>query len=274
MAQDIRIAMSGDSGWIDVHAHLYESDDAALDDDLRHAAERGVSRIVNTAVDLATCRRIVEQCGMFDRLYGAAGIAPSCAAELPDDWSDQLLRHVGSSDAIIAIGEIGLDAVQRSYPSLTIQTPVFERQLVIARERGLPAVIHSRGAERDVVHRCRALGIEKALFHCFTGNKQALRDLLDAGYSVSFSGIVTFDAGVRALAEYAPLDRLCIETDTPYLTPVPFRGKRPNRPGNVAYIGEAIAALKGMTNEELRERLAMNFETVFAVTRRTTEHGR
>jgi TatD DNase family protein len=140
--------------------------------------------------------------------------------------------------------------------------PVFERQLELAKALRLPVVVHSRGAEKLVAEICRASGVGGVLFHCFTGSREALKFVLDCGYDVSFSGIITFSNAVRALAKEVPFDRLFIETDSPYLAPVPHRGKT-NRPAWAALVGEAAAEIRGVPSERLQRETGRNFRRLF-----------
>jgi len=250
--------------WIDTHAHLYGFDDVAVRALLTEASENGVSAVINAATNITTCRTVIRQCSRHSSLYAVAGISPFDTNTLDAGWEDTL-ESLLDSPGIVGVGEIGLDNSNQRYPPLERQTPVFERQLDIARRLGLPAVIHSRGAERRAIDACRAAGTVKAVFHCFTGSISDLRRLLDNGYYVSFSGIITFAKNRLAeLAAYAPPDRILIETDTPYLSPVPHRGK-PNRPAWVALVGGKVAQIKGCPVEIFQRVLAGNVRDVFGI---------
>lgn len=247
--------------WIDSHAHLdriSEPDLAALIDEA-HAA--GVSRILSTATDLVSAGKVIQQCAAFSSLCGAAGISPFDVVSLEEGW-EQSLRTILSKQSMVGVGEIGLDTSNPRYPPLDLQMPVFEKQLDIARVLDLPVIVHSRGAEKKVAEICAARGITKAMFHCFTGPVDALHCILDCGYSISFSGIVTFSAALRELVTHVPLDRLFIETDSPYLAPAPHRGAA-NRPAWVAITGECVAATKKIPPEQLQESLAENYRRLF-----------
>lgn len=247
--------------WIDCHAHLDRLPEKELAGILNEAEAAGVSTVLSTATDIPSAVTVVRQCRIFPALYGAAGISPFEVFSLPDDWEEQL-RTLCANERMVAVGEIGLDKSNPKYPDIKYQMPVFERQILIAKERGLTAVIHSRGAEKQAAEICRSLGIQKALFHCFTGSLDSLRAVLNYGYALSFSGIITFNETVRESVRYVPLDRLFIETDTPFLAPVPHRGKT-NRPGWVALVGETVARIKGVPVERLQEVIQENFKKLF-----------
>ena len=249
------------SSWIDLHAHLDRLTDPDLVALLDEARRANVTTILSTAIDLASAELVSRQCKTFPALLGAVGISPFDVTGLPDDW-EQKLRAFFNHPRIIALGEIGLDDSNPKYPPLTSQLPVFEKQLEIAADLDLPVIVHSRGAEMRVADICHSLGIKKVVFHCFTGDPETLKKILDRGYYISFSGIVTFSKAVGDLVPIVPLDRIFIETDTPYLAPVPHRGKT-NCPAWVRLVGEKVAGCKGVTKEVLQEAIAGNFDRIF-----------
>jgi TatD DNase family protein len=247
--------------WIDCHAHLDRLPQQELTGILAEACTAGVSTVLSTATSLSSAASVVRHCIDFRQLYGAAGIAPSEVLSLPPDWEEELQSFLGR-EKIIAVGEIGIDKSKNGYPAMELQLPVFERQLHIAVQRDLPVVVHSRGVERLAAEICRASGVKKALFHCFTGSGQALGYILESGYHVSFSGIITFNSALAELAADVPLETLFIETDSPYLSPVPHRGKT-NRPAWVVPVGEALARCKKVTSEQLQITIEKNFKELF-----------
>lgn len=253
--------------WIDCHAHLDRLPPDRLNATIAEASAAGVTVILSAATDLVSAAAVIRQCRTFPSLYGALGISPFDSRDCPDGWEAELRRML-HHEHIIAVGEIGLDQSNSSsssnskYPAMEIQLPVFEKQCMIAREYNLPVVLHSRGVEKRVAEICRSSGITRALFHCFTGDITALEAVLDCGYSVSCSGILTFSSAVRELARCVPLDRLFIETDTPYCTPVPHRGTA-NRPAWAALVGEAVADIRGITAGALQAALHENFMRLF-----------
>lgn len=248
--------------WIDIHAHLYDLDKTAFDAVLQEASDNDVSTIVDTATDLRSAGTVVQQCAASPILYGAVGVSPFDSPGVEDGWIDGL-RFLLKQDRIIAIGEIGLDNSNPRYPALDQQLPIFEKQLDLAAELSVPVIIHSRGAESVALKLCREKNLRKVLFHCFTGNRAVLDEIITAGYSISFSGIVTFkNNAVRNLVPIVPQRQLFIETDTPYLAPVPHRGE-PNRPAWVGLVGEEIAALTNRDSMELQQIIAGNFRRLF-----------
>lgn len=250
--------------WIDSHAHLYDFDEREVEELLAEARRESVSCVLSTATSLQTAQKVISQCSSFKEIYGAVGISPFDVESLDENWETELCALL-DNPGIIAVGEIGIDNTNPSYPPLQKQIPVFKKQLTIAREIDKPAVIHSRGAEIEALEICMELGIKKVLFHCFTGSRDSLLKIIEAGYCISFSGIVTFkNSPLTDLVPLVPDDRLFIETDTPYLAPVPFRGKR-NRPGLVRYTGEKIAEIREVTSEKLMGIMEENFGRFFGV---------
>ncbi|MBD3390563.1 MAG: YchF/TatD family DNA exonuclease [Chitinivibrionales bacterium] len=251
--------------WIDAHAHLYDFTDSRLATELEDARQKGVGLIVNAATSLATGLKVAAQCERCPELRATAGISPFDVEGLPDGWIASLEDLLGRK-RFVGVGEIGLDDTNPRYPALRAQVPVFEAQLAVARARALPVVVHSRGAEKQAVEACRRTGVPAAVFHCFTGTMDALRMLLDAGFWVSYSGIVTFKRdNLLEQVRYTPVDRLFIETDTPYLAPHPHRGQR-NRPAWVSCVGERIAEIKKLPPARLAEHITQSARTVFGIT--------
>lgn len=250
--------------WIDTHAHLYDFSDNDIQNLCNRADSASVGAIVSTATDLKTSKNVITHCVKHPVLYGAVGISPFDCEVIPSGW-DAILEQNLHEHNIIGLGEIGLDTTNPRYPSFEKQLPVFEQQLYIAKRLDKPVIIHSRGFEKSTAEICRKNGCQKAVFHCFTGDFDAASVILDYGYYISFSGILTFNkAAIRQLLPKLPLDRLMLETDTPYLAPVPFRGKT-NTPLYMQYIGNEAALLIRKSPDELQAQLKVNFNTVFNV---------
>lgn len=250
------------SALCDSHAHLAGLTGPQLDTTLDLAAAAGVTWILNTATDLASCSTVLAQSNCSSILRAAVGVSPFDVNSLPGDWHLQLAVYA-NHPATVAIGETGLDASNPRYPSMKNQVLAFKSHIDIARTTNKPLVLHSRGCERQVCDICRESGCSRALFHCFTGSVSDLHYILDAGYDVSLSGIVTFarptlDDMVRII----PGDRLFIETDAPYLAPPPYRGKR-NEPAYIRKTYEYIAEVKGVTIDELATMVYKNVISLF-----------
>jgi TatD DNase family protein len=247
----------------DIHAHLYGCNDGELEHIIVEAVNSGVDKIVNTAVSLSTAKTVLDQCDRFpENLRAAIGISPFDTAGLDEGWAGELTELL-ARQKIAAIGEIGLDATNPAYPPIDVQMPVFTRQLEIAIDANIPAVIHSRGIEKRAAEICRAAGVKKAVFHCFTGGAEALKYIADSGYYISISGIITYkNSHLRELLRGVPIDKMLIETDTPYLSPAPHRGK-PNRPALMPYTAAEIARLLDIDEPELLATLKKNTMSAF-----------
>ena len=240
---------------IDTHAHY---DDKAFDEDrdtlLAGMAEAGISRIVNIGSSLDACHRTLELMDKYNFIYGAIGVHPCDSAELTEE-SLAWIREVSSHEKCVAIGEIGLDYYWDE-PDRDIQKKWFIRQMDIAREVKLPIVIHSRDAAKETIdimtaQRAQEIG---GVVHCYSYSKELAKTFLDMGFYFGIGGVVTFSNGkkLKEALEYIPMDRIVTETDSPYLAPVPFRGKR-NDSTKLPYVIEQIATIKGMSQEDIMQ---------------------
>ncbi|WP_420640413.1 TatD family hydrolase [Candidatus Poriferisocius sp.] len=237
--------------WTDNHCHL-EPD--TLSDVVARAAAAGVERMIDVGTDLATSRAAVAKANADDRVWATVGVHPHEARHGIEGIEDLL-----GSDRVVAVGECGLD-YHYNHSSPADQQAVFAAQIEMAHRHEMPLVIHSREAWDDtfaVLDEHRAP--DRTVFHCFTGGVDEARSALDRGAMLSFSGIVSFPSAddVREAAALCPLDRLLVETDSPYLAPVPRRG-RPNSPANLPLVGEALALAKNLAPEVVAERTWVN----------------
>jgi len=250
----------------DTHCHLT---DPRLAEDrpavLARAAAAGVSRILSVSVDLDDAEAIQTFADGL-RVWGSAGVHPGSALTWNHQSADRL-RRLCVTPSVAAIGEIGLDFLydetHPEYPGAPrpVQEAVFEEQLALAAELGLPVIIHNRIADERLIEmmtpwRDRLAG---GVFHCFGSPTGVARRVLDLGFHLGFTGIVTFKnaAEVREVVALCPMDRLLIETDAPYLAPVPHRGKT-NEPAYVAHVAAAVARVKGVSVEEMAEVTTAN----------------
>lgn len=240
---------------IDTHAHY---DDKAFAEDreevLRDLAAHGVRRVINSGSSLGACRRTIELMEQYPFVYGSLGVHPSDTAELTEEDMDWLARQ-SRLEKCVAIGEIGLDYYWDE-PRRELQKKWFVRQLRLAREVGLPVVIHSREAAQDTIALMQEEQAEKigGVIHCYSYSRESARTFLDMGFYFGIGGVVTFTNGkkLKEVVEYLPMDRILLETDSPYLSPVPRRGKR-NDSRNLPFVVEEIARIKNISGEEVEQ---------------------
>lgn len=238
----------------DTHAHY---DDDAFDEDreelLSSMQENGVGKIVNIGASLNSCKQTIELMQKYDFVYGAIGVHPNEVEELSEESFAQL-KEWCKSEKCVAVGEIGLDYYYDE-PSPDIQKKWFIRQLDLARELGRPVVIHSRDAAKDTIDIMKEQHAEEigGVVHCFSYTKETAKIMLDMGFYIGIGGVITFKNGVKLkeAAAFIPMDRIVLETDCPYLAPVPFRGKR-NSSLYLPYVVSALAEIKGISEEEVR----------------------
>lgn len=245
---------------IDTHAHY---DDRVFDGEreelLEELAAHGIGRVVNSGSSLGACRRTIELTERYPFVYGSLGIHPCDTADLTEadmDW----LAEQSHREKCVAIGEIGLDYYWDE-PARECQRRWFARQLGLAQEVELPVVIHSRDAARDTVDLMRAEHAERSggVIHCYSYGRELARDFLDMGFYFGIGGVVTFKNGrkLKEVVEYLPMDRILLETDSPYLSPDPNRGKR-NDSRNLVYVAAQIAQIKGIPQEEVERVTTQN----------------
>jgi len=245
--------------WTDAHCHIpYEG---VGEDVIAVARDAGVDRLVTVGTDLASSRSALDVARRHEGVWATAGVHPHDAA----GGIDGIEALLGEPE-IVAVGECGLDYHYDHSPRAT-QREVFAAQIALAHAAGLALVIHTREAWDDTFAILAAEGVpDRTVFHCFTGGPDEARRGLDLGAVLSFSGIVSFKAAtdVQAAAVLCPLDRMTVETDSPYLAPVPHRGKR-NQPAWVPFVGAAVASVKGVDVAEVAAATTATAERLFAL---------
>ena len=236
----------------DTHAHY---DDAAFDDDreqlLERMRNRGVEYIVNVGASMASSKSTIGLIRRFPYVYGALGVHPDEVAELTEEDYKWLEKNI-YKPKIVAVGEIGLDYHWNDNKKQQIEA--FARQMDIAREAKLPIIVHSRDAAQDTFDTMKSNNAQDigGIIHCFSYTKEMAEKFLDMGFYIGIGGVVTFKNAktLKEVAAYTPLDRIVLETDCPYLSPEPNRGKR-NSSLNLNYVAEALSQIKGINKEEL-----------------------
>lgn len=251
---------------IDSHCHLdFDNFDGQREEALAAAREAGVHTIINIGVDGSSCERSVELADKHDMVFATVGIHPHDASTLDDALCERMQAWT-KHRKVVAIGEIGLDYYRDLSPR-TAQQQAFRRQLDLAVETKLPVVIHTRESFADTLAIVReyAPRLRGGVFHCFPGDIDDARTVIDLGFVISVGGVITFPkASMAEVAAWAPLDRLLLETDAPYLTPVPHRGKQ-NFPAYVRYVYEKVADLKKMPLGEVEKTVDRTVQKLFGL---------
>ena len=249
---------------IDSHCHLYlKGLDTDLPAVLERAANQGVTRVICPGIDFETSERSAAIAAAHDPVFAAVGIHPNYSSDLPGDYLDSL-RLFASKEKVVAIGEIGLD-YYRDYCPQARQEEIFRQQLKLALELELPVIIHNRSADVDVIAILQESGIKKGVAHCFSGGIAQAEEFMALGFCISFAGNLTYkNSDLPIVAQNIPVDRILVETDAPFLSPVPFRGKL-NEPGRTRFVALKLAAIKGMELTELAALTWRNTKELFGV---------
>jgi len=249
---------------IDTHCHLnieplLERTEEVLD----AAQEQGISKMVVVGIDIATSEIAVQLAEKHPQIFAAVGIHPNDCIKAPDNWENHIIDML-SHPKVVAVGETGLDYYWDDSPP-DLQKVFFRDHLDLALATGKPVVIHNRDADQDILQQVMEHGNTSGVFHCWPSGWDLARPLIDKGYHISFTGTVTFKKNelVQDVASRMPLNRLMLETDSPFLTPVPHRGKRPNEPKYLPHIAEKIAELRGISIEDVVEATTENAELFF-----------
>lgn len=250
---------------IDTHCHLYDDKFSGdLEDVIRKSNEAGVMRMIIPASDLKTSLAAADIARRFEGVYAACGVHPHDAADASDGDYGEIERLLGN-DRVVACGEIGLD-YHYDFSPRGIQKEALARQADLAKRLGMPVILHSREAFRDLADILKSEGCSFGVVHCFSDTVLEARILLDMGFYIGFTGSVTFKNAddIREAASYVPLDRILFETDSPYLAPVPYRGKR-NDPSLIPVIAERLADIKGISKEALADAVWHNARKLFSI---------
>lgn len=252
--------------FVDTHTHLnmdaYEGDRDVV---VERSLAGGVQWIIDVGVDIPTSVRSVELCSKYPSLFSAVGIHPHEASKASTDTLSRV-ETLCQNPKVVAIGEIGLD-YHYNFSAPEIQKQFFFAQLQLARKLQKPVIIHVREAMTDALSLIRSIASSgwKGVFHCFGGKAKDIPEILDMGFMISFTGVVTFhNFKKQDLVRMVPLDRLLLETDAPYMTPVPFRGKR-NEPRFLPYIANAIALIHQIPEQVLAEVTTANAKKLFGL---------
>jgi len=278
--------MTAETTFIDTHCHLnFEQFDEDRDDVVQRALDARVLTIINPAIDLATSEAAIAMAHRYAPVFAQVGVHPNSAAEALGEGLERL-RALARETKVVAVGEIGLDYHWDVHPH-DVQARAFRAQLDLAAERGLPVVIHSRDAREDTYRILAewARDVErshlplndrpfKGVWHSFQGDRDLAYRVFDLGMCISLGGPVTFKNArdLHALVPQLPLERILLETDAPFLSPHPYRGKR-NEPARIPLIAEAIARLIGVSEEEVAQTTTATARAMFGLEMEAPGHG-
>ena len=250
----------------DTHAHM---DDRRFDTDrdlvLRGLADRGVALVMNPGCSLESSRNAIALAEKYDFVYAAVGSHPDVADEVNETVLEEYEKLCKLHDKVKAIGEIGIDYHYEDIPR-DLQLKAFRMQMELAREVGLPVIVHEREAHEDGMAIVREFPDVTGVFHCYSGSAEMAKVLVDKGWYFGFTGVLTFKNARKAIetAESIPLDRIVLETDCPYMAPEPFRGKR-NDPGMLFRMAEKLAEGRGLPVEEIHAITTENGKRLYRI---------
>lgn len=246
--------------FVDTHCHLYRSYYEDLDDVIEQIKKSEIYRVINNGCDKNSNIEVLELVGKYDLMYGALGIHPESANEYKQEDLDYIEEHI-KDKKIVAIGEIGLDYYWVK-DNKDKQKELFEYQLKLAEKYNIPVIIHSREATQDTIDILKKYNV-KGIIHSFSGSYEVAQIYIKMGFLLGINGVITFkNCNLKDVIEKIDVSNIVLETDSPYLTPVPNRGKR-NDPTKVMDVAKFIADIKGITLEELSKEINGNLSKVF-----------
>ena len=250
---------------IDTHTHINCIEEISVEDVIKNALDNGVEKLIVPAaypIDIEVVKELAQK---YENVYGLLGVHPSEVKGWNDDLIDKI-KEYSKSSKIVGIGEIGLDYYwDKSFNDL--QKEVFIKQIKLANELNLPISVHDREAHKDTFDILTEYNKNSAVvMHCFSGSVEFMKECVKQGWYIAIGGVVTFKKAIKMkeVAKEVPLDKLLLETDAPYLTPVPYRGKT-NQPAYVKYVAEEIASIRGISFEEVDEITTQNAKKVFSL---------
>lgn len=253
---------------IDTHSHYNdEKFDNDRDEVIQNITNSGITTIINAGYSLESSKRAIEIANNYDFMYATVGVSPNDIENLENNYIEQI-KEMAKEQKVIAIGEIGLDYYWNKENKET-QKEIFIKQVELANQLGLPIVIHTRDAVMDTIDilKNKVNCNKKGVFHCCPLNTELIKEGLKLGFYISFAGPITFKNSKNAeeIVKMVPIDRILIETDSPYLSPEPVRGTR-NDSRNIKYIAQKIAQIKNMQIENIAEQIQKNAKTIFKIT--------
>ena len=248
----------------DTHCHLfYEELEVDLPEILKRANESGVKRLICIGTNIKDSKKCLKICDDYNNIFASVGVHPHEAGGVSDNFEEHIYQMT-QNKAVVAIGEMGLD-YYRNISSPDIQKDIFKKQLTIAEELSLPVVIHNRDSDTDLLSILANFKAVIGVAHCFSGQLETAKRFLELGYYISFSGNLTFkNSHLPEIAQSIPLNRTLIETDSPFLSPAPFRG-RINEPGRVGLVARKLSEIHNISYEKIAEITSFNASRLFKI---------
>ena len=250
----------------DTHAHLNDSCfDADRNELLAMLPQKGLTLVMNAGCSLESSKEALEMAAPYDWLYCSVGSHPDSCDEVNEDVLEEYRKLCKENSKVKAIGEIGLDYHYEDIPRET-QKKAFRAQMALAAELDLPVIVHERDAHEDGMAMIREFPDVTGVFHCYSGSAEMARQLVDKGWYIGFTGVLTFKNARKAVevASSIPLERIVLETDCPYMSPEPFRGKR-NDPGKLYRMAEKLAEIRGLSVEEIHAITVENGKKLYRI---------
>ena len=247
---------------IDTHCHIYYDKYPDINEVIDRAIENNISKMICVGVDLESSEKSIHLAEKYDMIYATAGYHPHESKDANLGYLKELesfLEH----EKVIALGEIGLDFFYK-HSNKKIQIKIFEEQLELAKSLNMPCIIHNRESDKELLKSIKKTKNNKGVIHCFASNNELAKELIDLGFHLSFTGLITFAKELRNVIKNIPLEKMMIETDSPYLTPVPHRGKR-NEPYMVKYVAQEIANIKGISLNDVAEQTSKTAKHFFGI---------
>ncbi|MBC8256352.1 MAG: TatD family hydrolase [Candidatus Marinimicrobia bacterium] len=236
---------------IDTHAHIsYKDYSDRIDEVIQVAENNGVEKIISIGVDLPSSEECLKLAEKYPAVYATCGIHPHEADKAPKGYLYELEAFT-QHPKVVAVGEMGLD-YHYDFSDRKVQRRVYHEQLEMSKSLELPAVVHCRESDDDILEGIQNSGLNRGVIHCFASDVEFAENILETGFHISFTGMITFVKELENVVKEVPLERMMIETDSPYLSPKPYRGKQ-NEPKNVLHVAEKIAELKEISLEEVME---------------------
>ena len=247
---------------IDTHSHIYYDKYTDINDVLGRAQENNVAKIICVGVDIKSSEKSINLAEKYDMIYATAGYHPHESKDTDTNYLNEL-ENLLSHDKVVALGEIGLDFFYKHSDKKT-QIRVFEEQLELAKSLNMPCVIHNRESDKELIKSIKNTKNHNGVIHCFASNTEFGEKLIKLGFHLSFTGLITFVEELKQVVKNIPIEKIMIETDSPYLTPVPHRGKR-NEPYMVKYVAEEIAKIKNIPFNEVAIQTSITARKFFGI---------